>query len=357
MNQWPVVSNQCSAGASPPLPLGEAAPYSLPPTPYPLRRAFTLVELLVVITILAILASMVLFALAASTETARLAKTKSTINKLNALIMAKYESYKTRRVPVDVKAVAAYKSYTPGNPRNWAHARLDVIRELMRMEMPDGFTDIDDDPITKWTSGAQTITMSRPASSQAYQSILKAARNKYGNSAISQTNLQQAMCLYMVITRGCDDPDVMEQFSSDEVVTDSSTGLSYFVDGWGRPIYFLRWAPAYVSPLQPNPSTVTQHDPFDPMNVEPSQYQPTYPLYPLIYSAGQDGVFDTISGPASPPLQYSKINNDPFYTGTNSPGYNMNPTYAVKTKIGLGDADNDLNDQSIDNITNHDIGE
>jgi hypothetical protein len=35
----------------------------------------------------------------------------------------------------------------------------------------------------------------------------------------------------------------------------------------------------------------------------------------------------------------------------------MSPTYAVKTLIGQGDADGDGNDQSIDNITNHDIGE
>jgi prepilin-type N-terminal cleavage/methylation domain-containing protein len=313
------------------------------------RPAFTLVELLVVITILAILASMVLFALAASTESARVAKTKSTINKLNSLIMAKYESYKTRRVPVDVKLVATKRTY-PNGPAGWAHARLDVIRELLRMEMPDGFTDIEDPPITTWNGGQMT----RPAASQSYLSLLNAAKARNLN-AVQTTNLQQAMCLYMIVTRGCDDPDVMEQFSSDEVANDSATGLSYFVDGWGRPIYFLRWAPAYVSPLQP--SSTTQHDPFDPMNVEPLKYQPTYPLYPLIYSAGPDGVFDLKAGPAGTPMHYRDINNDPFYTGNNIPLYTMNPTYAVKTLIGQGDADGDGNDQSIDNITNHDIGE
>jgi prepilin-type N-terminal cleavage/methylation domain-containing protein len=317
----------------------------LRPAPCTLRPAFTLVELLVVITILSILASMVLFALASSTEAARVAKTKSTINKLNALIMAKYESYKTRRVPVDVKAVAIQKGY-PANPRGWARARLDVIRELMRMEMPDGFTDIDDDPITKWNSGAQTMT--RPSASQSYLASLKAARTKYGTSVVNQTNLQQAICLYLVITRGCDDPDVMEQFSPDEIATDPSSGMNYFVDGWGRPIYLLRWAPAYISPLQPNPSAPTQHDPFDPMNVDPNQ--PTYPLYPLIYSAGPDGVFDIAVDLGGTPVRYgtNAVNNDPFTnTGSNN----------VRIQIGKPDANQDGDDQSIDNITNHDIGE
>lgn len=351
-NRWPVVSGRLSvrrrnASASLPLPAREedegAAPYSLPSTPSPLHRAFTLVELLVVITILAILASMVLFALASSTESARFAKTKSTISKLNALIMAKYESYKTRRVPVDVKAVAIQKGY-PANPRGWARARLDVIRELMRLEMPDGFTDIDDDPITKWNSGAQTMT--RPSASQSYLAALKAARMKYTPAVVNGTNLQQAICLYLLVTRGCDDPDVMEQFSPDEIATDSACGMNYFVDGWGRPIYLLRWAPAYISPLQPDPSTITQHDPFDPMNVDPNQ--PTYPLYPLIYSSGPDGVFDIAVDLGGTPVKYSSVNNDPFTnTGSNN----------IRIQIGKPDANQDLNDQSIDNITNHDIGE
>src|SRR6478752_7722253 len=144
MNQWPVVSGQWSVRHR------KAAGISHSQFRIP-HSGFTLVELLVVITILSILASMVLFALASSAEAARVAKTKTTINKLHALIMAKYESYKTRRVPVDVKAVATQRMYTNG-PTGWARARLDVIRELMRMEMPDGFTDIDDDPITKWAS-------------------------------------------------------------------------------------------------------------------------------------------------------------------------------------------------------------
>ena len=58
---------------------------------------------MVVIAIMSVLASLVLFAMAGATESAKAAKTKSTINKLNAVIMAKYESYRTRRLPVNLE--------------------------------------------------------------------------------------------------------------------------------------------------------------------------------------------------------------------------------------------------------------
>ncbi len=144
-------------------------------------------------------------------------------------------------------------------------------------------------PLLKLKDSSSTITtsMPRPAASTAYLYALNAAKSK-SLSAYNSTPLQQAFCLYLIVTKGSDDPDVLEQFSPGEIKADSDLGLTYFVDGWGNPIYFLRWAPAFVSPLQPANST--QHDQFDPLNVDPNQ--PTHPLYPLVYSAGPDGIFD-----------------------------------------------------------------
>ena len=70
-------------------------------------------------TILAILSSIVLFALAGVQESAREMKTRATINKLNALIMQKYESYRTRRVPANAQAVAAYYQSFTSDPKNY----------------------------------------------------------------------------------------------------------------------------------------------------------------------------------------------------------------------------------------------
>jgi hypothetical protein len=89
----------------------------------------------------------------------------------------------------------------------------------------------------------------------------------------------------------------MEQFSQNEIGVDSD-GWQYFVDGWGSPILFLRWAPGfsnqYTSPLGfTGPSDIqtgnatTDHDPFDPRNIDNGQggLPNAFQLFPLIYSS------------------------------------------------------------------------
>ncbi len=75
------------------------------------------------------------------------------------------------------------------------------------------------------------------------------------------------------------------------------------LDPWGRPIYFLRWAPGYASDLQ-NPSR-REPDPFDPLRVDPrwenndghrseDELDDPFALYPLIYSAGRDKQYGVV---------------------------------------------------------------
>ncbi len=209
--------------------------------------AFTLVELLVVMMIMGILASMVLFALASAQETAKRDKTLSTINKLNALIMAKYETYKTRRVPIDVLAVAECKGYVApiGDAvfDNYGSIRLDALADLMRLEMPDRLFRHYDDPITRQLARNRSSPMHPvPALQTSYQAQLQA---HIQDIAIRGT----AECLYLIITKGIDDPDVLEQFSPSEIGDtrwrwnariSSTVGDSRF--------HFLRWAPAIYLP-------------------------------------------------------------------------------------------------------------
>src|SRR5688572_11711842 len=99
-------------------------------------RGFTLVELMVVLIIISILASVVMFAMFNAQEAARAAKTKNVITKLNAAIMQRYQSYTTRRVPLS-------RGPTEANA-NFRFRRLQAVRDLMRMEMPDRWTDVFD---------------------------------------------------------------------------------------------------------------------------------------------------------------------------------------------------------------------
>jgi prepilin-type N-terminal cleavage/methylation domain-containing protein len=323
------------------------------------RVAFTLIELLVVMMILSILASIVLFALASVTESAKDMKTRATISKLNAIVMAKWESYRTRRVPVnaqiepytDTNGNGQHDSGEPyvdlnGNGRydglrEVQLLRLNALRELMRAEMPDGFVDISDtnNPNPKFLSAWPSVRAS-------YNNALQAIRSDQKFSSVSKHE-ESAACLYFFVTKGSGDPDVLEQFAPNEIET-GDDGLKYFVDGWGKPIRFLRWAPAFRSPrspLQKGPGN-GEHDPFDPANLGASlsPAQDTFPLTPLIYSAGPDKKYDIGEQPTNG-ANYTSIDNSPFHA-------------SVKDLIGnYQDLETppDGVDNSIDNITNHDL--
>ena len=233
--------------------------------------AFTLVELLVTITIIGILAGMVLGAVQMARQGAREYATKATIAKLNSIIMERYESYLTRRVPISTAGLT---------PRQAAEVRLGAIRDLMRMEMPERWTDIEDAPgVLPYLPSGQN-TLREPALHLLY-------RNKYQpdpsdpSTITVNANYSHAKCLYLIVSMGS--PEAMEQFSQSEIRTDPDDGWSYFVDGWERPIYFLRWAPSFASDIQVADFT-NHHDPFDSRNVDLTGYQ----LIPLIVSFGRD---------------------------------------------------------------------
>lgn len=280
------------------------------------RHGFTLVELLVTMAIMAILASALAYVMAGAQEAAQIAKTKALIARLHALVMQKYESYRYRRLPV---AIPTTPSGAPLTPRQAAQVRCDVIRQLMRMEMPERWTDIYDGP-AMLTYGTLKITMTPTACSQAYLAYFNSAVVPWiSNNPPDRTVDQGAECLYAFITMGIDEPDVLENFSESDIGPDPNNGAcKVFLDAWGHPIQFLRWAPGFISPLQPAPPLAAgikdyrMPDQTDPRGVygspKPGSLIPakqnggtdgpgrvagnTFALYPLIYSAGPDGNFD-----------------------------------------------------------------
>src|SRR5882724_4378855 len=99
------------------------------------RSAFTLTELLIVMTIIALLSGLGLSAMSGATNLARQQRAASMITKIDHLIGERYEGYRTRAVPIRIP---------PGSmtSRGAALARLNALRELMRMELPDRRSDI-----------------------------------------------------------------------------------------------------------------------------------------------------------------------------------------------------------------------
>jgi prepilin-type N-terminal cleavage/methylation domain-containing protein len=267
---------------------------------------FTLVELLVTITIIGMLAGMMLGALQMAGNAGRDAATKATIAKLNTIIMQRYESYMTRRVPINITGLSRSQA---------AEVRLGAIRELMRMEMPDRWEDITDNA----TVGVFTPSRHRPVYTLAgggalvpYTSnvpepaIHQLYRNKYapGGSVSAGHEIDHynnPKVFFMAVSMGS--PEAMEQFNESEIAVDSD-GWSYFVDGWGQPIFFLRWAPGCSANHQTTPGVVdgyssiqsgdatNDHDPFDTQNVDSAGCR----LVPLIYSFGRAGAANVNTG-------------------------------------------------------------
>lgn len=363
------------------------------------RGGFTLVELLVTITIIAILASVLLGTLFFAGEKARSARTRSMIARLDQAITIRWESYRTRRVPIDPQAVAGPfgLGLDPTNPHHVSLTRLLALRELMRMELPDRWTDVTSDPMI----GATLLAggLERPALSRAYlERYLANIDPQSGTPAAPSELYQGAECLYLIVTMGGigDDVDSADKFRSADVGDTDQDGMLEFLDGWGHPIRFLRWAPGFVSELQPdsNPLTVddpstplienidrgpmNNHDPFDPLKEDlPESFlvPPIAPpkafdlrgyenpfagfrMFPLVYSPGPDGVADIrpdiglLPELASPFLDYAALAfpNDPFHDPT------VGGTNTLDRFIG-GPFDQDVDGLNhLDNIHNHILG-
>jgi prepilin-type N-terminal cleavage/methylation domain-containing protein len=373
------------------------------PTPRAARRAhhpsftahhsaFTLVELLVAIAIIGMLAGLTLGALQWGRRAAAEAKTKSTIAKLDAIVMEKYESYFTRRVPFDFSKLAAVyppPTYTKKDLyRLAAVLRIQMIQDLMRMEMPERYFDITCDPLLVGAPNAVEWTQ-RPSMSQAFVQKYNNERTTRPTNEFWKDNAS-AECLYLWISMS--NPEVMEQFRQDEIGDTDNDGWPEFLDGWGMPIRFLRWAPGYCSgdglrwnyfgvdtnpkdnkpdnPLIPRQdlsdiqsgNPLKDHDPFDSRNALPNfdtllglmdskypdSYRPlNYQLFPLIYSAGPDKKYGINVGDE---YFYGMTQSNPHFSFFNP--YNLPDT--AKPLVLVGSAtDTDGANAHIDNITNH----
>lgn len=303
------------------------------------RRGFTLVELLVVIAIIAILTSMVFGVYKAAQATAKEAATKATITKLHNIIMKRYESYLTRRVPISTAGLTPYQA---------AQDRLYAIRDIMRMEMPDRQFDI---PTDAGTGGTATYDAPIVLPNSKLSVPIPALGRLYYNRITSKPPTGDgqnaaAEFLYMIVSMGS--PEAMEQFSQAEIGDTDGNGYPEFLDGWGRPIFFLRWAPGFTpySNTQQKDATDPQvhfHDPFDSRGVDADAYQ----LIPLIYSGG------SIDDPGL--LTESSASGKNYHYGDpkNPGGMFSGPTgYDSSTFLQIGTPSGN---NGKGNITNHNI--
>jgi len=253
------------------------------------RTAFTLTELMVVMGIISVLASSLLFAMFTTIDDAKTARTKAQVTKLHDQIMTRWDAYQTRAVRFQIIA-APQNGYSPQQIERWARKslrdyprqdplngvppirrspgsvaiRLVLLRDLMRLEMPDRKTDVIDAPFvvpyrfreddetgrTMFTVG---VTTTRTAISRKYY------RQAAANPGWTE-QYQDAECLYMIVSSIRDisenglgflhegeigDTDQVDT-DGDGVVDQIGDGMPEILDAWGKPIAFIRWPAGFV---------------------------------------------------------------------------------------------------------------
>lgn len=300
--------------------------------PAPLkRRGFTLVELLVVVVVIGILAGMVFGAVTAAQQSARANQTKGTVAKIHRILMRKMADYRTRRVPDPAVNMAGL------NRAQKAEVRLNCLRDLIRMEMPDRWTDVtnglnwkalqdtgklfppslkDLSPAREYRFEPHLLLKSSPAASYYfYRKLYDAAEGLQGDPDIYGLINKHAAAelLYLIVMQDCENA---EQFRSNEIGDSDGDGLMEFHDAWGRPIRFLRWPAGFIpsngadTDLQSGDAT-KDNDPFDTLGIYNSI---AYRLVPLIYSAGPDGIYDINIGTEGGATYAYRLDTGNYYT-------------------------------------------
>jgi len=332
------------------------------------RRAFTLVELLVVGAIIVILIALTLFVMSRVANMTKETKTRATIKKLDVAMQQIFGTYEREFAFIKRQVAEDFPDTNFPNPSVAEATRQKIvahfIRDLMRMEMPQSWAEVYDSRNLGNPLGPISITLPGvPGSISVGESPLLGYYWEAYKRVTDEGNTPGRAALLFLIIQNLN-PEALEAFHGSEVADTDGDGLLEFVDAWGRPIQFLRWAPAFTgSDLQqdvvrmagglPRPSpgvdsprkyneerwwrgwdpaseqrprllramqraSVDHSDPMD-ERVNIVEGVIGWFLYPLIYSAGPDGRYglavETIDEntrlPVSPSVNPGEILN-PF---------------------------------------------
>ncbi len=316
------------------------------------RNAFTLVEIMIVVVLLSILGGMVMAAVRAAGDSAKRSRTRSLIATIEDVLASKYESYKTRPLPVVVPDFSSNNEMSINvPPREAARVRLMMVRDLMRMELPDRMSDVLDNPMVIFAAAVPTVMQGdgqivtgdptprrvnwyRQPTPPTPPNNFPAAQFSYRNRATSTWTRanESAECLYMIMaTTFMDGVPAISSIPSSSVGDTDDDGMPEILDGWGNPIGFIRWPVGYIASDDVVPGLGLRDD-FDPFRIDWSYVagatdvppahpnspdpsvggQKTFALKPLIVSAGSDGEFGIRFGFGDPgdyrtDIRYSRM--------------------------------------------------
>jgi prepilin-type N-terminal cleavage/methylation domain-containing protein len=291
--------------------------------------AFTLIEVLVSILIVSMLAAMVTTAVQGVTNTARAARTRGIIATIDSVIQEQYESYKYRPLPIVMPNFGTTESggITYGfevTGVEAARVRLIMRRDLLRMDFPDKKADVVASATLPRSPAVITAVANRVAANSSTGRVMRdfvdnrtqqpidwlnipsAASPTVGSktdiyfrrflgSGASWSELHEgAECLYLIMaTTFVGGSPAIDAIPASNIGDLDDDGMPEILDGWGRPLGFIRWPAGYVDPTGLTNRSVP--DDFDPFQADfgfsvTGQTAP-WSIRPLIVSSGSDQEF------------------------------------------------------------------
>jgi prepilin-type N-terminal cleavage/methylation domain-containing protein len=222
------------------------------------RRAFSLVEVLVTVAVILTLASMTMAAVSVANGSGKKVRTRTVIAKIDAIIMAQYESYAGRSVAATSDA-----------------ARGEALRALAKGDLPD-----------TWSTVAALAAKSESELTP-HQRAYVAVWKSVDQAQVVVSNASPE-CLFLAVMHGgladCLDCDSLRI----EVGDTDNDGMPEFLDAWNRPIGFVHAPSGLRLPFNSNANFFSSALPFDPV-VATSLGAKGGLMRPLIVSAGTDG--------------------------------------------------------------------
>ncbi|NQW48802.1 MAG: prepilin-type N-terminal cleavage/methylation domain-containing protein [Planctomycetes bacterium] len=248
-----------------------------------LRRGFSLVELLVVITIILALMGLVGVAVSAASSSVKASGTRQLIEKLDLLLKQQLATYDSKAVNTAAAPAGMKNAY-----RAWS-----IRRNLISGDLPDRWsnveymyqtTDLFGTP--SHADGLQFPKGRLTGSQRNYLAIWRDLVRSGRSTAVAGQNAS-AECLFMIVTQGgiADCLDCGDLRSA-QVGDQDGDGMLEFWDDWKNPIRFLLWAPGLKLPSGSADKFFDGPRALDaPWSGSP---RPTLGMRPLIYSPGPD---------------------------------------------------------------------
>ncbi|MFM7164390.1 MAG: type II secretion system protein [Planctomycetaceae bacterium] len=251
------------------------------------RRAFTLVELMIVIGIIAILMSLTFSVMYGLTTQAESEATAATIRKIDGVLQQRIDAF--NRAFKGARADAAANIVRLKLAQQNIHGVRDEVIEILakkrsfRFEFPQRMAEryIEEhakDP-SKVPGMADSVFIAIAAPYARDQLIAEGTPNPTDAQVLGRVTsnwakhdkaTESAELLYFALTAaasygvGAVDND---RFNEREVADTDEDGLPEFIDAWGQPLRFYRWPTRLIDMNPPTPFQPDLTDPADPTDV------------------------------------------------------------------------------------------